>query len=81
MLQTDIAINLSISSFDRRSVPTVKEGCLNWILTIEDKLAHPEGSPSAKYLPEVFLSGAVHGDERVGECRVVCCACTIEQIM
>jgi hypothetical protein len=42
------------------------EGCLNYIITIQDFLAHPEGSNSSNHLPEVLWSGEVHGDERVG---------------
>uniref|UniRef100_A0A7S2UH09 Peptidase M14 domain-containing protein n=1 Tax=Attheya septentrionalis TaxID=420275 RepID=A0A7S2UH09_9STRA len=41
-------------------------GCKNYILTIEDQVAHPVGSPTWKALPEVLFSGALHGDERVG---------------
>eukprot|EP00978_Attheya_sp_CCMP212_P013434 scaffold33784_cov58-Attheya_sp.AAC.2 len=41
-------------------------GCRNYILTIEDKVAHPVDSPRWKALPEVLFSGALHGDERVG---------------
>jgi len=47
------------------------EGCKNWIITIEDKLAHPGGSASFRRLPEVFISGALHGDERVGPTSAV----------
>jgi len=43
-----------------------KIGCKNWILTIEDTIAHPVGSDSYKKLPEVFISGTMHGDETVG---------------
>ena len=53
--------------FDHHNVPEVQQGCLNWIFTIEDKAAHPEGSDSYKALPEVFLSGALHGNERIGK--------------
>lgn len=45
-------------------------GCRNYILTIEDKAVHPEGSASAATLPEVFLSGCLHGNERVGPSSV-----------
>jgi hypothetical protein len=41
-------------------------GCQNYFLTIVDSIAHPSNSESAKYLPDVFLSGALHGNERVG---------------
>lgn len=46
-------------------------GCKNWIITIEDKLAHPKGYASFASLPEVFISGALHGDERVGPTAAV----------
>jgi len=49
----------------------VTTGCRNWILTIEDTRAHPPGSESSNTLPEVFLSGALHGNERVGPTTVV----------
>lgn len=32
-------------------------GCLNYILTIQDFIKHPEGSPSSNRLPEVLWSG------------------------
>jgi hypothetical protein len=41
-------------------------GCQNYYLTIVDSTAHPSNSESAQYLPDVFLSGALHGNERVG---------------
>lgn len=41
-------------------------GCQNYYLTIIDSTAHPSNSESAQYLPDVFLSGALHGNERVG---------------
>lgn len=47
------------------------DGCKNWIITIEDKLAHPKGSGSFRGLPEVFISGALHGDERIGPTSTV----------
>jgi len=46
------------------------EGCKNYILTIEDRLAHRKGSTSWQRLPEVFLSGALHGNERIGPTAV-----------
>jgi len=46
-------------------------GCLSYILTIEDSIRHPPDSWSYKSLPEVFISGCVHGDERVGPTSVV----------
>lgn len=42
------------------------DGCLNFILTIQDFVVHPEGSDSSNRLPEVLWSGCVHGNERVG---------------
>jgi len=46
-------------------------GCLNYILTIEDTISHPRKSASYKSLPEVFISGCLHGDERVGPTSAV----------
>ncbi len=46
-------------------------GCYNYYLTIQDFISHPEHSTSSQYLPEIFLSGAVHGNERVGPASVV----------
>lgn len=48
-----------------------QDGCLNYILTIQDFEQHPPGSQSSNRLPEVFLSGEVHGDERVGPTAVL----------
>ena len=42
------------------------DGCLNFIIRIQDYVAHPERSDSSNRLPSVFWSGAVHGDELVG---------------
>jgi hypothetical protein len=39
-------------------------GCLIYIVTLQDYRIHPIGSESSKQLPEVFLNGQVHGDER-----------------
>jgi hypothetical protein len=47
------------------------EGCPNYIVTIQDFVAHPEGSYSSNRLPEVLWSGCLHGDERVGPTAVV----------
>mmetsp|Transcript_13879 Transcript_13879/g.20483 ORF Transcript_13879/g.20483 Transcript_13879/m.20483 type:complete len:731 (-) Transcript_13879:23-2215(-) len=47
------------------------DGCFNYIITIQDTIAHPLGSDSSKRLPEVFLSGCVHGNERVGPTAVM----------
>jgi predicted deacylase len=46
-------------------------GYVNYIVTIQDYVVHPDGSNSSNVLPEVFLSGALHGDERVGPTTVV----------
>jgi hypothetical protein len=48
-----------------------QDGCLNYILTIQDFKAHPEGSESSNSLPEVLWSGEVHGNERVGPTAVL----------
>ena len=45
------------------------DGCFNYYLTIEDTVTH--NSTSSQTLPEVFLSGAVHGNERVGPTSVL----------
>ena len=47
------------------------DGCRNFIFTIQDFLTHPEGSESSNHLPEVFWSGCLHGNERVGPTSVV----------
>ena len=47
------------------------DGCPNYMLTIQDFIAHPEGSSSSANLPEVFWSGCLHGDERVGPTSVM----------
>ena len=46
-------------------------GCLHYIVTLQDLIAHPLDSHSSRQLPEVFLSGALHGNERVGPTAVV----------
>lgn len=46
-------------------------GCPNYILTIHDPIANPPGSFTDSSLPEVFLSGALHGNERVGPTAVL----------
>ena len=53
----------------------MKEGCKNWILTIDDKISHPnpwtqQSSPpdvGVRWveLLEVFLLGALHGNDMV----------------
>jgi hypothetical protein len=47
------------------------KGCLNYFATIQDFISHPEGSESSKRLPAVLLSGALHGNERVGPTAVI----------
>lgn len=46
-------------------------GCLNYFGIIQDFVAHPLGSASSNLLPTVLLSGALHGDERVGPTAVM----------
>lgn len=41
-------------------------GCLNRFFTIQDFLAHPEGSDSSSALPEILWTGSLHGDEQLG---------------
>jgi hypothetical protein len=50
---------------------SASEGCPNAILTIQDYITHPEGSRSSAMLPEVFWSGSLHGNERVGPTAVM----------
>lgn len=45
------------------------EGCRNYFITLFDSKAHPKESESFKTIPEVFLSGALHGNERVSANR------------
>ncbi|KAL7580141.1 hypothetical protein ACA910_012898 [Epithemia clementina (nom. ined.)] len=47
------------------------DGCPNSILTIQDFIAHPEGSESSNRLPEVLWSGELHGNEQVGPTSVI----------
>ncbi len=47
------------------------KGCLNYMFTIQDFVSHPPGSESSNNLPEVFWSGCVHGNERVGPTSVM----------
>lgn len=46
-------------------------GCTNYFFTIQDFIAHPQGSESSASLPEVFWSGSLHGDERLGPTVVI----------
>ena len=52
-------------NFERRRLSDNK-GCYTWILIIQDKLAHLEGSDSYHTLPEVLINGGLHGDEMIG---------------
>ena len=47
------------------------KGCSVYLFTIQDFGSHPLDSESSSRLPEVFWSGAVHGDERVGPTSVM----------
>jgi hypothetical protein len=47
------------------------QGCRNYILTVQDFIQHPDGSANSNALPEVFLSGELHGNERVGPTAVM----------
>lgn len=47
------------------------DGCKNYIITIQDFEAYPEGSEESRHLPEILWSGEVHGDERVGPTAVL----------
>jgi hypothetical protein len=47
------------------------DGCKNYIVTLQDFVTHPEGSESSNRLPEVLLSGELHGNEQVGPTAVM----------
>jgi hypothetical protein len=47
------------------------KGCPNYVFTIQDFTAHPVDSDSSNNLPEVFWSGCLHGNERVGPTSVM----------
>ncbi|KAL7460861.1 hypothetical protein ACHAXS_001297, partial [Conticribra weissflogii] len=62
------------------------DGCNVYVLIVHDKEAHPDDSDVRsgdasledgdaksgwKYIPDVFLSGSVHGDERVGPTAIL----------
>eukprot|EP00978_Attheya_sp_CCMP212_P000441 scaffold885_cov58-Attheya_sp.AAC.1 len=49
---------------------SVVDGCANWFITILDRVAHAPSSDSRAHLPDVLLSGALHGNERVGPTAV-----------
>lgn len=48
-----------------------EKGCPNYIVTIQDFVTHPESSETSELLPEVFWSGCLHGNERVGPTSVM----------
>ena len=57
---------------DKHDCPFDKgKGCLNYMFTIQDFISHPTDSESSNNLPEVFWSGCVHGNERVGPTSVM----------
>jgi len=47
------------------------DGCPNYFFTLQDYTTHPQDSISSSYLPEVFISGCLHGNERVGPTSVM----------
>jgi hypothetical protein len=47
------------------------DGCLNYYFTLQDYVAHPEGSDTSTNLPEIMWSGEVHGNEQVGPTAVL----------
>lgn len=52
---------------------TSEKGCVNWIIHIYDRIKHNISMSTQSYqeLPTVLLSGALHGDERVGPTTVM----------
>jgi Zinc carboxypeptidase len=46
-------------------------GCLNYFGVIQDYVVNPIGSTGSNQLPTVLLSGALHGNERVGPTAVM----------
>ena len=56
---------------DTTTTSSTSSGCRNYYAIVQDYTVHPEGSASAARLPTVLLSGALHGDERVGPTTVV----------
>ena len=69
--QLPAAGNAKDCPFDREGTAPIASGCKNYFVTLQDTILHPPGSLSYRSLPEVFLSGALHGDERVGPTAVV----------
>lgn len=62
---------LKVTTAQKRFGLQAAGGYKNYIMTIQDYIAHPVGSGSSKALPELLWSGALHGDERVGPTSVV----------
>lgn len=56
-----------------RDFETQHVGCTNRYIVIEDPLIYskPVASTALKQRPDVFLSGALHGDERVGPVAMI----------
>lgn len=56
-----------------RSFETQHVGCTNRYLVIEDPVvfSHESADTALKQRPDVFLSGALHGDERVGPVAMI----------
>lgn len=65
------AFNLPYAGSEKDCTFHPQTGCPNFILTIQDSILHPPESYSSQILPEVFLSGALHGNERVGPTAVL----------
>ncbi|KAG7357210.1 zinc carboxypeptidase [Nitzschia inconspicua] len=65
------AYNLPAAGSDTDCPFYPKTGCPNYFFTIQDFLAHPVDSDSSANLPEVFWSGCLHGNERVGPTSVM----------
>ena len=55
------------------SAGNIHAGCHSWVLHITDHAS----LPSAPHRPEVFLSGEIHGDERVGPAATMAAASLI----
>eukprot|EP00977_Amphora_coffeiformis_P020019 scaffold7805_cov153-Amphora_coffeaeformis.AAC.3 len=50
---------------------TDSDGCVNYVATIQDYITYPPDSEAGKRLPEVLLSGCLHGNEQVGPSAVM----------
>jgi predicted deacylase len=70
-LATTYPTFIKVTTAQKRYGLPAAGGYANHIVTIQDYAVHPVGSASSNALPEVFLSGALHGDERVGPTAVV----------